>query len=244
MTTSDVMCALEAAGTAQNRKVYERHGVRGPMFGVSYASLGTLRKTIGTDTALAESLWATGNHDARVLATMIADPKGLSAKTVDAWAKDLDSYVLTDAFSGVVARSRYARSRMQKWTASRSEWIGAAGWNVLTLLAMSDEKLEPEFLERFIETIETRIHSAKNRVRYAMNNALIAIGTRSTDLERKAVAAATRIGKVEVDHGATGCKTPDAVAYIPKAAAHRRAKGEKAPAQARRSTTKTPRAGA
>ena len=33
--------------------------------------------------------------------------------------------------------------------------------------------------------------------------------------------AAKRIGKVEVDHGETGCKTQDAVTYIQKAKAHR-----------------------
>jgi hypothetical protein len=38
------------------------------------------------------------------------------------------------------------------------------------------------------------------------------------------VTAAQRIGAVEVDHGETGCKTPDAAAYIAKARAHRRRK--------------------
>jgi hypothetical protein len=55
-----------------------------------------------------------------------------------------------------------------------------------------------------------------------MNGALIAIGLRNPRLEKKAVAAAKRIGKVEVDHGETSCETPDAAAYIAKAKARRR----------------------
>lgn len=55
----------------------------------------------------------------------------------------------------------------------------------------------------------------------AMNSALIAIGCRNAKLEKLAVAAAKRIGPVEVDHGDTSCKTPDAVAYIAKTWAHR-----------------------
>jgi len=35
------------------------------------------------------------------------------------------------------------------------------------------------------------------------------------------LAAAKRIGKVEVDHGETSCKTPDASTYIRKAVARR-----------------------
>ena len=55
-----------------------------------------------------------------------------------------------------------------------------------------------------------------------MNQALISIGLRSPSLRKAAVAAAGRIGKVEVDHGETSCQTPDAAAYIAKAAAHPR----------------------
>ncbi len=38
----------------------------------------------------------------------------------------------------------------------------------------------------------------------------------------KKLEAATRIGKVDVDHGQTSCKTPDAVPYIEKAAKRKR----------------------
>ncbi|BCC12424.1 hypothetical protein BCM0074_2807 [Bacillus cereus] len=50
-----------------------------------------------------------------------------------------------------------------------------------------------------------------------MNSALIAIGIRNEDLEQIAIEVAHKIGKVQVDHGATSCKTPDAESYIKKA---------------------------
>ena len=46
MTFDETMAELEALGTAENRKVYPRHGVKEPMFGVSYASLGKLEKKL------------------------------------------------------------------------------------------------------------------------------------------------------------------------------------------------------
>ena len=49
-----------------------------------------------------------------------------------------------------------------------------------------------------------------------MNSALIAIGIRNSALESKALSAAKKIGKVDVDHGETSCKTPDAAKYIRK----------------------------
>ena len=57
MDTKEALATLEAAGTAQNRKVYARHGVRAACYGVSYAELGKLRKRIGTDHELALALW-------------------------------------------------------------------------------------------------------------------------------------------------------------------------------------------
>ncbi len=50
-----------------------------------------------------------------------------------------------------------------------------------------------------------------------MNRALIAIGIRNEDLKQTAIGIAREIGKVQVDHGATSCKTPDAESYIKKA---------------------------
>ena len=74
MNYKDLMKELESLGNEQFRKTYRRHGVQGELFGVSSAHFATLKKKIKTDHDLALQLWKSGNYDARVLATMIADP--------------------------------------------------------------------------------------------------------------------------------------------------------------------------
>jgi len=221
MTYSEVMRALEEMGTAQNRKVYARRGVGANMFGVSYANLRKLERMINTDHALARRLWASGNHDARVLATMVADPAATDARTLEAWAGTLDSYVLADAFTGLVARTPHADKKVERWTKSKQEFVGQVGWSLIAHRALSDMEVGDAYLEDHVDRIEAEIHRSQNRVRHAMNQALIAIGVRNARLERKALAAAKRIGKVDVDHGETGCRTPDASAYIAKTKDHR-----------------------
>jgi 3-methyladenine DNA glycosylase AlkD len=216
MTHSQVLDELKALGTEQNRKVYRRHGVGENVYGVSYAELRKLNKKIKTDHALAQELWATGNHDARIFATLIADPKQADDALLERWVSDLVDYVVSDALSGYVSKTALVRDKMEQWTQSPEEWIGCVGWNLLTYLAMQDKTLPDEYFEPYLTIIERDIHSGKNRVRYSMNNALIAIGMRSDRLEEKALAGAARIGKVDVDHGETNCKTPDAAAYIKK----------------------------
>ncbi|HYP27323.1 MAG TPA: DNA alkylation repair protein [Blastocatellia bacterium] len=221
MNYEDAMEELKALGSEQTRKTYRRHGVEGDLYGVSYAALGALKKRIKVDQVLAERLWESGNHDARLLATMVGDPSLVKAAVLDRWAKELSNYPITDAFAGFAARTPYARGRMEKWSKSGAEMVGRAGWLVLARLAASDAELDDSYFETFLETIERDIHSRKNRVKDAMNSALIAIGLRSPGLQKKALASAKRIGKVEVDHGETNCKTPDASDYILKAAGRR-----------------------
>jgi hypothetical protein len=49
MTKHDVMKAFQASGTAQNRKVYMRHGIGENMFGVSFMELKKLTRQIKID---------------------------------------------------------------------------------------------------------------------------------------------------------------------------------------------------
>ena len=60
-----------------------------------------------------------------------------------------------------------------------------------------------------------------------MNGAVIAIGTYLPAVTNEAIETARRIGKVEVDHGETSCKTPDAIPYIRKAVEHQRKKARR-----------------
>jgi len=221
VTLKQTLAALEKAGTAQNRKVYARHGVGEDQYGVSYADLGKLKKAIGTDHALALELWATGNHDARILACMVADASALGARELDAMARELDNYVIADAFAVLAARSPHAERRFAAWRGRKHEWTAAAAWNVLCHLAGDAADRPDAFFLEPLASIAADIHGRPNRVRHSMNQALIAVGVRNDALHRAALDVAARIGRVEVDHGATGCTTPDARAYMEKTLAHR-----------------------
>lgn len=221
MDCQTVMNELESLGTAQNRKVYARYGVDENKFGVSYADLYKLQKKIKVDHDLAMQLWESGNHDARVLATLIADPLKTTDKLAESWMKEVSNYVLMEMLTKFLAKTPLAHKKAEKWHKAKVEWVSSAGWALLAQLALSDKSLPDDYFEPLLDQIEQTIHTSKNRVRYEMNGALIAIGLRNDKLEKRALAVAKSIGKVEVDHGQTGCKTPDAAEYIRKAQAYR-----------------------
>ena len=147
---------------------------------MSFADLGKLTERIKRDQALADGLWATGNTDARFLATMIADPATYSVAKLDAWIGELRYHGLIDEVARrLAARSPEARTLMARWTASDEEHIGRAGWTLLTRLAADATSTLPDALfEERLQAIEAGIHGAKNRKRQAMNLALLSVGGR------------------------------------------------------------------
>jgi len=214
MTLDEVLRALEASGTADNRKALLRHGAKAPVFGVSATNLRKLGRAIGLDRDLADGLWKSGIPDARHLAIFLVDPRTTPVKTLDNWVSSIDYYFLADQFArDLVAKSPHANICL-KWTRSLREWPGRAGYMLLATLLDNGEHLGEERLRGFIHSIETEIHASRNRVRDAMLHALVAIGCYEPSLRAEVILATRNIGAVEVDHGQTKCRTPDVIAEI------------------------------
>lgn len=230
MTFAETMRALEMAGSEQTKKTYLRHGAHEPLFGVSFATLKTLVKRIGVDQELALALWETGNHDARTLAVKVADPQGMSPRDLDRWAGESRMRMCGGYLASLTAEGPHAMAKATQWLASDDPLMRATGWAVAGRMAMLDEATPDAWFAERLAQIEKTIHAASNDERAEMNGVLISIGGRSPALRRAALAAAKRIGKVEVDHGDTACKTPDAGAYIEKMWAHAAAKKFASPA--------------
>ncbi len=221
MQLPEVMHELEAAGSAQFRKIYAKHGVVDEMFGVSTPTLKALTRKIKQDHPLAQELWATGNYDARALATMIADPQNVTWEQAEQWVRDVKDYGTASYVAEMLSKTPFAREIAEQWSKSDEEYRGRVGWHVLARLVAKDTALPDTYFESYLATIEREIHEQKNRKREAMNGAVIAIGSRGGELQEKALLTAKNVGKVYIDHGDTGCKTPDASEYILKTVARK-----------------------
>ena len=209
-----VMDELKQMGTSQNVKVYQRHGAGDSVYGVSFANLGRLRKKIGRNHELALALWESGNMDARTLATMVVDVQRLTPLDIDKWMGDIHYYVLVDLFADALSRSPFALEKMKEWMKSKEESRKQCGYSLLASMLKNHVRIGENEAKQILETIEREIHSSPNRARHAMNMALIAIGVYQPDMTELAIDHARKIGKVEVDHGETRCRTPDAEDYI------------------------------
>lgn len=230
LTLAQAMRELEKAGSAQTRKTYARHGATEPMFGVSFATLKVLVKRIGVDPELARALWDTGNFDARLLAVKVADPARLTPDELDRWAREARTRMLVGYVAMLAGEGPHAAAQAARWLAAPDGPERSAAWGLVGHMAQRDGKAPDAWFARRLAEIEKAIHAAPNAEREAMNMALVAIGCRSAALRKSVTAAARRIGRVEIDHGDTACKTPDAAEYLEKCWAHSTSKGFESPA--------------
>ena len=235
LSLTEVLAALEAAGTEQARKTYRRHGAPEPVFGVAFSVLKTLSKRIGTDHELACALWDTGIFDARNLAVKVVDPRQMSLKCIDAWGRSSQVAMCMGYVACVAFESAHSLECVESWLKDASPAVRASGWNLVSALALRDEMLPDSWMEARVVTIQEQIHAAPNVERGPMNSALIALGCHNPALRASATAAALKIGPVEVDHGDTACETVDAAPRIQKTWDHSLAKGFASPAAHERS---------
>ena len=230
MSLAEAMAALEQAGSEQTRKTWRRHGAPDPLFGVSFASLKALAKRIRMDHALALALWDTGNYDARNLAVKVVDPAQATPELLDRWAAEPSARLAGSYVAWLAVESGHGRALVDRWLAAADEPRRLAGWKLVGALAQLDATLDPAWLRARLGELERGIHAAANAEREAMNRTLIAIGCHDAAHRDAAIEAARRIGPVQVDHGDTACKTPDAIDSIARAWAHAGSKGFDSPA--------------
>ena len=214
MNFDEAIAELEALGTEQTRKTWCRHGAAAPMFGVKFGDLAKLQKRIKVDHLLAVALWRTGNHDARLLACMVADANTITEKELKAWASELKDVSTAEALAALASRTSMAAKIREVWLADPK--LQRAGWSLVAHCAKDGTSLDEAESLSCLKRLEADIHRAENWTRRTMMYATISIGGRNATLRKAAEAAIRRIGPVAFDPGNTACEFPDALSYIAK----------------------------
>ena len=221
MNVDQVMAQLEAMGSEQTRKTFRNHGAPESMFGVKVGDMKTIVKKVKMDQALAEELYATGNSDAMYLAGLIADPAAMSPGLLDRWARTATWHMLSEStVAWVAAESPHGWEMGLRWIDDPAPHVASSGWATLSDVAAlrPDETLDLDAVRKLLERVAREIHRAPNRVRYTMNNFVIAVGCYVAPLSAEARRIGAALGPVEVNLGNTACKVPAAPERIDKVA--------------------------
>lgn len=218
MTAPELLAALAPLGRESYKRVLTRnHGVREPCFGVPISELKKFQRTIKKDHLLALDLYASGNYDAMYLAGLIADDARMSPADLRRWADQAYGGSLPGTtVPSVAAGNPHGPTLAQEWLDSHNPHLQAIGWATWCALVSvkPDDQLDLGELQRLLDQVRTQIHSAPDRVRYQMNNFVIAVGCFVPALTQHALETAQAVGPVEADLGPNDCQVPSAIAYI------------------------------
>jgi 3-methyladenine DNA glycosylase AlkD len=167
-------------------------------FGVSVPKLRTLAREVGRDHLLASQLWETGLHDARLLATMIDDPRQVTVAQMEKWVRDFDSWDVVDGCCGnLFDKTPFAVSRAKEWCRREAEYEKRAGFALMAELAVHDKNATDQVFLDFLPLIIGGASDKRNFVKKAVNWSLRQIGKRNLKLNKAAAKTALKIRKME-----------------------------------------------
>jgi 3-methyladenine DNA glycosylase AlkD len=166
--------------------------------GISIPTLRKMAKEIGKNPTLAEELWDSGIHEARLLAVLISDPKQVSEEQVDRWVCDIDSWDLCDGFcNNLLYRTPFAVQKAIVWSDRPETYIRRAAFSLMASIAVHHKQLPDEQFEVFLALVYKQSTDDRNYVKKAVNWALRQIGKRNANLNQKAMKMAQQIQQLD-----------------------------------------------
>ncbi len=198
-TAAEIVTHLRTLHNPRNVEGQRRFGIatKVEQLGIAVPVLRDLARPHRRNHALALELWAHPIQEARVLATLVADPKQLTRAQARAWVGDCDNWAATDSLAWLIDRTPFAESLALAWSARRAEFVKRTGFAIMAGMALHRKELPDEIFLGFLPIIAREATDDRNFVKKAVNWALRQVGKRNPILRRAAIAEAKRIARLD-----------------------------------------------
>jgi 3-methyladenine DNA glycosylase AlkD len=199
VTATEVLQHLHSLSNPDNVAGMARFGIHAKtVYGVSLPHLKRLARQIGKDHLLAQELWSSGAHEARLLACFIENPGEVTRRQMDRWASDFDNWAVCDGCClHLFAKVPFAQEKAAAWSARNREFVRRAGFSMIAVLAVHDKKAADALFLQWLRLIQDASTDERNFVKKAVNWALRQIGKRNQRLNKAAVWTAKQIQKLD-----------------------------------------------
>ncbi|MHA7773074.1 DNA alkylation repair protein [Roseibium sp. M-1] len=197
-TVEEILADLRAAGSETNRAGMARFGIEtSKAFGVPLAVLRPYARKIVKSPELAQNLWASGYHEARLLAILLTPPKALAPELALSWLEDIRSWDLCDQLTNVLARRAGSNELVPALAVDEREFVRRAAFALIAWRAVHAKTApDEEFLDD-LDLIRRGATDERNFVWKAVHWALRQIGKRSASLHGPSLALAEELSASE-----------------------------------------------
>ncbi|QCK14805.1 DNA alkylation repair protein [Mangrovivirga cuniculi] len=158
---------LKQAGSERDRIGKQKFGISSnKSFGVRNPEIRRIAKTIKPkNNDLAQKLWNTGYLEARILSSMIADPKTIKRQIIEGWAQDLDNWAVCDHLCmDLLDKTTFYGDLIYEWADSEHTFKRRASFATIASSAVHNKKLKNEEFEKYFDLIKNRSICEKERI--------------------------------------------------------------------------------
>jgi 3-methyladenine DNA glycosylase AlkD len=213
MTLDQALAELKVLSNEKMLQMNKKNGAHDNQFGVKLGDIRTVANKIKSNHTLGLELWATGNIDARLLATLIMVPKSLSTTEIDSMVRSIDfTYESEWLYSYVIKLHPEKEELRKKWMASTHPMSLRLGWS----LTSGKIAREPEGIDinALLNRIETEMPIVDPLVQWTMNAALAQIGICHPEYRKRALDLGEKMGIYRDYPVSKGCTSPFAPIWI------------------------------
>jgi 3-methyladenine DNA glycosylase AlkD len=199
MEVNEIINQLKSMSNPEDAAGMARFGINTEKaFGIRIPVLRKIAKDYGRDHELAQALWDSGYHEARILASMVDDPKLVTEAQMEAWALDFNSWDLCDQVCGnLFDKAPMGFEKAVAWTGRPEEFVKRAGFAIPAWGAFHLKKLPDSAFEVFFPLMVREATDKRNFVKKAVNWALRNIGKRNLALHARAIEVAEQIAAID-----------------------------------------------
>ncbi|MGN6509515.1 MAG: DNA alkylation repair protein [Chitinophaga sp.] len=213
MTLKETLAELKALGNEKLRQQNKKRGADDNQFGVKLGDIRKIADKIKANHELALALWETANMEARLLATLLVNPKKLSPAETDKMVRDATIPQVADWLNAYVVKEHPANEELRKkWMQSKDRMAARAGWSLTAgRVARAPEGLD---LPALLDRIEIEMPKAAPETQWTMNTALAQIGIYFPEHRKRALAIGEKLGIYRDYPVSKGCTSPFAPIWI------------------------------
>ena len=189
MNCSEVIAELRMRASEKYKANVVRMGIPEQYsLGVSTAEIRSLAKKMQKSNELALGLWVTGYHEARLLAVLLMDPKGMTKDGVEQLIGDVISWDLCDHLcKNLLIKMDCQNALIEGWVTSSQTYRKRAAFTLIASSVIHEKKLTDDMLDYYLGLIARYSDDEREHVKKAASWALREIGKRDFNYNEKAL---------------------------------------------------------
>jgi 3-methyladenine DNA glycosylase AlkD len=184
-----IIAQLQEHASHSDTKMQAHFGIVGAnAMGVRLPQIRSIAKAYKKNNALALLLWDTNIHEARIMASLIAEPKIFTKQDCDKWIHGFDSWDVCDQVCSNLFRFLpYINDKIIQYQNAPEEYVKRFAFAQIAFNAVHHKKVPDDFFKQYFAIIIAAATDDRNFVRKAVNWALRSIGKRNNYCKQMAL---------------------------------------------------------